>query len=62
MAYVQFSSLCSVMNTFDMRAKRIRVSDKITHEVTCCVHPSFLQGLLMLRILEEAKEEIWPHR
>lgn len=49
MAYVQFSSLYIVMDTFDTREKRIRVSDKITHEVTCCVHPSFLQVLLNVK-------------
>lgn len=49
MAYVQFSSLYIVMNTFHRRKEKNGVSDKITHEVTCSVHLSFLKDLLNVK-------------
>lgn len=37
------------MNTFHRRKKKNGVSDKITHEVTCSVHLSFLKDLLNVK-------------
>lgn len=32
-----------------IQERKESVSDKITYEVTCCVHPSFLQALLNVK-------------